>query len=129
MILDQLVAAKKERSEYELRVLAALNLRYQINDKTGVAKKSATAGHVYSYLSVVLNEINTAKFRRKIKNILLTRDIIKPVCSLGIVWFKGLVGLEEDLIKAHERMVQHYLDRAAYRIRQRDAANKRYLKT
>lgn len=125
--LENLLKEKADREEFEFRVIAALNLRYertQIDHTT--ARESATAGHVYSYLSAVLKETNSSKFQARIKDILIEHKVIKPVSSGGIVWFKGLGGLKEDLDKAHECLEQHYEDRKNYRNRQRAFANRRY---
>ena len=125
--LKNLLNEKAARDEFELHVVAALNLRYQFTDKENtVAKDSATAGHVYSYLATVLKETNSSKFQQRIREILIDRNIIKPVSSAGIVWFKGLGALKEDLDIAHASLAQHKKDRENYRNRQRAFANRRY---
>lgn len=125
--LEDLLREKLERYNYATRVIAALMLRYEIVDKSQmVAREAATAGHVHSYLSCVLGEVNSWKFQQKIKSILVENDIIKPTSHGGIMWWKGLVGLEEDLVLAHHIIEQHYKDREAYRKRQRENAKKRW---
>lgn len=125
MLLNEL----KERKLYEEKIIEVLKTGYNFVDKKKtVAKKSATAGHIYSFLAMKLGEKNSWQFQRKVKNILIRNNIIKPVSSNGILWFVGIAGLEEDQLRADKLNQDHYIDRKAYRARQREYANKRYTK-
>jgi hypothetical protein len=127
--LKNLLKEKADREEFEYRVIAALNIRYERTEiENTVAKDSATAGHVYSYLSVALKEVNSTKFQARIKEILTEHNIVKPVSSAGIVWFKGLGALKEDLEVGKACLEQHKKDRETYRCKQRAFANRRYQK-
>lgn len=128
-MINELVKELLLRRSYRDTVIASLSINYKFVDiETAVAKSSATAGTVYSYLSLALKEVNSWKFQRKIRLLLIENNIIKPVYHNGIVWFKGIEGLEADTIKSIKVLKQHYKDRAAYRNRQREYANKRYIK-
>lgn len=125
--LEKLLIAKKKRQRLEDRIMAALHLRYQIVDKEkAVSRESATAGHVYSYLALVLKVPDSSKFRGKIKEILIANGTVKPVSSSGFLWFKGLAGLKEDEETAQGVIEQHYKDRERYRTKQREFAFRRY---
>ncbi len=125
--LQDLLKEKEARENYQFRVIGALKLRYRLTDKEKtVARESATAGHVYSYLAGALKESNSNSFKVKIRRILEDSGVIKPVSSQGLLWFKGILALEEDLEKASLMFKQHRKDVDNYRIRQREFANRRY---
>ncbi len=115
-----LLQEKADREAFQQSLLEALQLNYKIVDaSTMTARQSATAGHVYAYLAIKLNEINSTKFQQRIRDVLIGMKIIKPVISHGITWWKGLQAREEDLAKADIILQQHYKNRAAYQERQR----------
>lgn len=126
-LLSDLLKEQEERSLYCQKVLTILKSRYQVVDiETATCSESATAGHVYSFLALVLQEKNSYKFHRKIKAILTEMKVIKSTYRRGIYWFRGLQALPEDQLIADKKLQQHYKDRALYRERQRAHAKKRH---
>jgi hypothetical protein len=124
--IESLLKEKEEREIYANNVVDLLATTYTfIDKKTAVARTCATAGHIYSFLSLKLNEKVNWKFQRKIKNLLIKKNLIKVVYSGGIKWFVGIAALDDDLETADQITKQNIIDRKNHRIRQREYASRR----
>lgn len=126
----ELLTEKKLRDSLEQEILAALKEAYFfVNKNEMFAKQSATAGHVYTYIELRLNKTRSMKFRRKIKSLLISKGIIKPVYSNGISWWKGLVAKDptDDDTTANRCLKQHYKHRKKYRKKAKESAAKRLI--
>lgn len=120
-MLDILLNRYKEKQKFKDKILGALNMHYDLVDKDGVARDYATAGNLYSYLALALNQSNNTWFQQSVKELLIEEDIINPVEVYGRVWLKGLKAKDPsaDNQIAKKVIEQHYKDRSAYRARQR----------
>lgn len=110
MDLQEILEERQRRQKLQDQVHKLILDRYQVKDvNLMICKESAAAGNVYQYLSEQMNLTNHWKFKREVKKILLTLKLIKPTNSRGIIWFKGLLGLEEDrklMKKFYKRLYQ-----------------------
>ena len=116
--LLKLLKEKEERKAYEMSIIELLKTGYELIDKkNAVTRESATARHVYAYLAKKLNVINSWKFQIQISNILVKNGVIERRSYKGTIWFRGIVGQQEDKLVADKILSQHYKDRKLYRAR------------
>ena len=116
--LLKLLKEKEERKAYEMSIIELLKTGYELIDKkNAVTRESATARHVYAYLAKKLNVINSWKFQIQISNILVKNGVIERRSYKGIIWFRGIVGQQEDKLVVDKILSQHYKDRKLYRAR------------
>ena len=116
--LLKLLKEKEERKAYEMSIIELLKTGYELIDKkNAVTRESATARHVYAYLAKKLNVINSWKFQIQISNILVKNGVIERRSYKGTIWFRGIVGQQEDKLVGDRILSQHYKDRKLYRAR------------
>lgn len=126
--LQLLLKQRQENEHFRNRVIAALVLHYDFVDPLEHScRESATAGNVYSYLALILKEVETHVFRKKVLDALTSCGLVVPGYTNGRVWLRGLIAKDptQDRLVAQATIEQHYQDRKRYRERQRQHALKR----
>lgn len=102
--LYALLEEKQERKDYADKIVSIVATKFRfVNIQEAKCRTSVMMNDVFQFLADQLNENNSPVFRRKIRNILIGRGLVRASNNGKAQWFKGLAYAEVGYRPTHRK--------------------------